>query len=609
MDKVRSLLFVALMLLVPVARGQEVEFLQKSGMYADTFHLELSAPAGYTIRYTLDGCRPTSESAAYIEPLSLSADCYSPVQVFRRQNCPDTNWLERDEVEHIIVVRAALFDGEGRCSSEVGTQAYVVNSLLGRTIHLPVVSLCVDTADLFDYDSGIFVMGANYTPSIVFGSGNYFMRGREWEKKAHFAFMTPDGETYSHDCGIRIHGGRSRAYMQKGFTLYARKEYGDKKFRHRFFDDRDQDRYKRLVLRPWTASWSGAGVEDWLCQLVAKPLSVDALATRPVALFLNGEYWGIYFLQEKSDEHYVEEHYGYDDETVDVLADWGFEVENGSNSAWMSLLWWIINTDLTDDENYRYLSSHVDIEALIDYMLLEVFTSNVDWPSHNVRQWSVQGSKWRWFFFDGDACFADWRENSVVLEQLTCNDSTQEYPSSPIATVLFRRLLERPEIRAQSTDRFGKLIYSHFNHSCTQPLLDSIVAMVADEVPHQVDRFGTPVSASEWSLLVRSMGNYLASRPATMFCDYAAHIGADISDARAAVFPNPSTDAARVGYDTGQDGVTRVTVHDLHGRQVASFTFEAQVGHNEVALPQLPAGGYLVSVGSVRSALVWIVAR
>ena len=599
---------ITLLILMPLAAlGQSVTFSHSSGMYANTFQLELTAQAGYTIRYTLDGCRPTASSAAYTAPMQLSESLYSPVQVFRHQNCPDTNWIERDGVEHIIVVRAALFDDTGTCHSEVATQAYVVNSLLGRTIELPVVSICVDTADLFDYDSGIFVMGANYTPSIVFGSGNYFMHGREWEKEAHFAYMTPDGETYSQDCGLRIHGGRTRSYMQKGFSLYAREEYGDKKFRHSFFPSLDQHRYKRLVLRPWIASWTGAGVEDWLCQQMAAPLRCDHLATRPVILFLNGEYWGIYFLQEKADEHYVEEHYGYEDETVNMLTGWGFETENGVNNDWMAFLWWVINTDLTDDENYRYLNTQIDLDALLDYMLLEVFTSNVDWPANNERHWSAQGSHWRWIFFDGDAGLNNRRDNRVILEQLTCNDSTQEYPSSPIATVLFRRLLERPEFRTLSVDRFAKLIFHHLGYNHTKPMLDSIVALVEDEVRYQAWRFGTPGSTAEWRDRINSIDRYLKTRPASMFEDYAAHIGVDLSQAKAVIFPNPSTGTATLGYDTDWGEVMQATLYDLTGRRIASIDFDTRIGYNEVPLPPMPPGVYVVHVDGIPSALRWVV--
>lgn len=599
-----------LLLLLPLpALGQEVTFSHKSGIYDETFHLHLSAPAGYTIRYTLDGCRPTDSSAVYSTPLQLSEEHYSPVQVFRHQNCPDTNWVDRDEVEHIVVVRAALFDDTGACRSGVASQAYVVNSLLGRAFGLPVVSLCVDTADLFDYDSGIFVMGAHYTPSIVFGSGNYFMHGREWEKQAHFAYMSPGGETFTQDCGLRIHGGRTRSYMQKGFTLYAREEYGAKRFRHRFFPSLGQQRFKRLVLRPWMASWSGAGVEDWLCQHMVAPLQCDHLATRPVVLFLNGEYWGIYFLEEKADEHYVEEHYGYEDSTVNMLSGWGFEVENGINDDWMDLLWWVIGTDLTDDGNYRHLESKIDLGSLLDYMLFEVFTSNVDWPANNERHWSAEGSRWRWIFFDGDACLSYHRDNSVILEQLTCNDSTQEYPSSPIATVLFRRLLERPEFRALSVDRFAKLIYHHLGYNHTKPLLDSIEALVANEVRYQLARFGTPSTTAAWHGKIGNIEQYLKTRPATMFEDYAAHIGVDLSQPKAVIFPNPSAAAATLGYDTDWGGVMQATVHDLAGRRMAHISFDTQIGHNEVRLPTLPPGAYVVSIDGIPSALRWIVVK
>ena len=53
-----------------------------------------------------------------------------------------------------------------------------------------------------------------------------------WERQAHIDYLESDGDTTScklqQDCGVRIQGNYSRSDLQKGFRLYARKDYGEK---------------------------------------------------------------------------------------------------------------------------------------------------------------------------------------------------------------------------------------------------------------------------------------------------------------------------------------------------------------------------------------------
>jgi hypothetical protein len=47
------------------------------------------------------------------------------------------------------------------------------------------------------------------------------MSGKEWERPIHVEFFEKDGTLgFSHDSGVRIHGGWSRKYPQKTFRLY-----------------------------------------------------------------------------------------------------------------------------------------------------------------------------------------------------------------------------------------------------------------------------------------------------------------------------------------------------------------------------------------------------
>ena len=60
--------------------------------------------------------------------------------------------------------------------------------------------------------------------------------------------------------------------------------------------------------------WIQTGGHDYLANRVASNLDLDAMAVREVVVFINGEYWGIYTLEETPDERYLEDHY----EDVDV---------------------------------------------------------------------------------------------------------------------------------------------------------------------------------------------------------------------------------------------------------------------------------------------------
>ena len=556
------------------SQGVSVEFTMNGWFYRDAFTLGLmqhgtNADSGYTIHYTLDGSEPTASSPLYTEPLRLSSIPSPSSDLFKIQNAPDDNWHCPPDVERIIVVRAALFCRGGQRVSAVNTQSYVISSLMGRTIRLPVVSICTDSAGLYDPDTGLAVRGRHFNPTLPNSTGNYFQRGRQWERRASFAFYDPaSGIPFTQDCGLRMHGSSQRARAQKGFSLYARRSYGGSTFRHDFFNtsNTSSPSYRRLVLRPWRTSWSGAGIEDWLCQRLAEPLACDHLATRPVVLFLNGEYWGIYFLEEKADEYYIEEHYGIDHDWVNLLSGRGDFVEHGSGQPWDDLTRWLQEAVLSNPDDYDRFASLVDIDALTDYMLLQILVCNADWPANNVRLWNAPGQPFRWIFYDGDGTLAKYHANRFFLDNLVCNDSAQVYPSSPEATLLFRRLLANPDFVARSIGRMREMATGELEPHRSAALLAEIVEQVEDEVPYQIARFNYPRSMAQWRTSVATIADFLRIKPTTMTADYAAHFA-------------PRSDS---------EPPSEMVVYDIYGRIV-----HTQSG-NRQPTPPLPPGRYFV---------------
>src|SRR5690625_5687340 len=64
--------------------------------------------------------------------------------------------------------------------------------------------------------------GNNYREGR-YNTGNYYQRGRNWEREISFEFFEVNGErAIAQNAGVRIHGGTSRRYAHKSLRIYAR---------------------------------------------------------------------------------------------------------------------------------------------------------------------------------------------------------------------------------------------------------------------------------------------------------------------------------------------------------------------------------------------------
>ena len=81
-----------------------------------------------------------------------------------------------------------------------------------------VVSLVTDPDNLWDYNTGIYVMGPNAWAEAPYGANNqganFWM---DWEKPGNVEIFTAEGETLiSQGCGVKLQGQYSRQQEQKG---------------------------------------------------------------------------------------------------------------------------------------------------------------------------------------------------------------------------------------------------------------------------------------------------------------------------------------------------------------------------------------------------------
>lgn len=582
-----------------VAIGQEVVFSHPGGFYQNSFELKLcpseSISEGTYIYYTTDGSAPTSHSQRYTSPLLLDKRMCSDKEIYKIKTTSDENWTEPENVEKIVVVRAAVIGTDGVRKGPVKTNSYFIESVIGRTSTLPIVSIATDWENLFSTDSGIMVAGKLYNSDDPRYSGNYNQHGKDWERSVNAEFIEPGKVGLSQICGLRIHGDRTRLGVQKGLSLYAREEYGDKKFRYRFFKNLDIDKYKHLVLKPFMAAWSEAGLQDAVCNNIARHLNVDHMSSIPVMLYINGENWGIYYLQEKPDERWVENHNDIDAEIVDVVEDWNGTADNGNGDEFSYLMQWLQHADLRDSATFAYARQNIDIEEFIDYIAFEIFIANKDWPANNMRCWRHDGG-WRWMFFDGDGAIND-RDFDAFGNAIYEGDDT--WPASKESTLMFRKLMENEQFAECFGKRFLSLIGNQLSYEQTGAILEVEKDKIADEIKIQADRFGWPKSKLRWTNAVGRVDKFLKNRETDARKEFEKLWGIEKNVvSNVMLFPNPTSTTTTITFESNADGwATMCAINEL-GQTVMQRDIYCTIGENKVVIDatMLPPGYYSIEI-------------
>ena len=582
-----------LLLLSQMAWAQTVTFSAIGGFYDASFELALQCDAAYQIRYTINGNTPTGVSALYEAPLLLNEELYSKSNIYTIQTACDELFYAPESVQHCITLRAAAFDEAGNRVGPVTTQSYFIRSLDCDTHGLPVMAISADSLDLFDYDTGILVPGRCFDPSESYWTGNFYLSGREWERLVNVEFYEPsDNSGINQQAGLRTHGGTSRRQTQKGLKIYARDEYGKKRFKHKFFESIPNESFKHLVMKPFSYQWFNYGIQDDICNRMAANLDVESVASRPMVLFLNGEYWGIYYLKEKPDAHYLEDHFGNEDTDYNVVSNWyGYQVD-GDTTGFVEMMRWVKNCDLTQEEQYARIGEMIDIDNFIDYYCFELFIANNDWPDNNMRCYQLNDGIWRWIFFDGDDALT--KMDFDVLDNAT-STINMGWPTDSRSTLLFRKLLENKEFRNRFLARFNELLSSQFTYGVTKAYFHDAAALVRGEVPSQCERFGLPLSLGQWEYDITAVNRFLRTRVGNMIDRLDDFFAAEDNNPNIEfLYPNPVSDELHLILWSDGFAVSSIELYDLLGRKLHSQKVVLMAGENQMDLSCPYASGIYV---------------
>ena len=406
--------------------------------------------SGATIYYTTDGSNPVTSSTRkqYSNGIKISKrtgdknvlSAISP-SLFARDG--SSYKVPSDSaVDKCTVLRAVAVDADGT-AGEILTNTYFIENMsqhisgISQSVQaagqdLAVISITMDKDDLFDNEKGIYVTGKDsYNP-------NYSNKGRAWERNCHIDYFETNGTNTSlklaQDCGIRIQGNYSRGNVQKSFRFYAREDYGKKNFKYPFFADlknakgETMDKFKTLVVRDGGNDIFNYKYKDIFMQSFLNEQQSESLSGRPCVVYLDGEYWGYYILQDDYTDNYLQEKRGVEKEQVVIYkgtddptySRYGYKLDEGELPEGETEDYYLRDTlsylkvyDLSDDNAYQtFINKYMCEESALHYYGSMTYLNNrYDWPGKNWCIWrttdttadSLYGDgRWRFMYNDLD---------------------------------------------------------------------------------------------------------------------------------------------------------------------------------------------------------------
>ena len=436
---------------------ESVVFSNNGGFLTESISLSLSGNSiGQTIRYTTDGKRPTSSDLIYSNPIQISDNSTVRARIYQTNYIPSTTF----------------------------SKSYVFDDVP----EIDTVFLTTDPDNLFDEETGIYVFGeaGTYDTWQPYFGANFW---EDWERPVHISYYKSETNEVEaeFDGGIKIFGGWSRGQNpQRSLALFARGQYGYSKFEESFFEELSYDDFQSLVLRNSGQDWTRSSIKDITLTSLMRGSGLDFQEHNAVATYINGEYWGLYNMREKTNEHMLASKHNIDANEITILP-------GGDYTDYNSLIDYVASIDLSVEANFEYVKDRVDLVNYALYQAANIYYNNTDWPGNNIKFWNHPNGKWRWIMYDTDFGFGPyWNPGNFWEDTLSFALETNgpDWPNPPWSTLLFRKLTTNIGFRNQFINRYADEMNTRFLADNVKNHINLLHDKIASEIPFHYDRWG-----------------------------------------------------------------------------------------------------------------------
>lgn len=475
----------------------DIQFSETRGYKSAAFQLTLSTETeGASIYYTTDGTVPSISSTLYTAPLQISTITTIRAVAIKNGHLDSPvntrTWLFMEEVLSQSTSTPSGWPNSysvnnhkleyGMNSSIVNSSKYTEGIRRGLT-NIATISMVTDLKNLFDASTGIYV--------------NPLGDGVEWERPASLELIDPSGgDEFQIEAGIRLRGAASRTSSnpKHSFRFFFRSKYGGS-LKFPLFGDEGVSEFDKVDLRTsqnYSWAYEQTPYDTFIRETFARDSQRDVgmpyTRSRYYHLYINGQYWGIYQTQERSETSYAESYLGGDKDDWDCIktepSTRATVVSEGTSTAITALHsiainegfagvyatnYWRIKGMNPDGTVNPDLPQYLDEDNLLEYMLNVYVTCDTDSP---ISVWGgfannlfalydrVDPSGFKWFRHDaehamGGRRFLGYGENFNLVEQGWNNYDTF-VKFNPMR--LHQKLMEHPDYRMKFIDLYQKRV-------------------------------------------------------------------------------------------------------------------------------------------------------
>lgn len=429
------------------------------GAYVSETGLSVSLSAEGTIYYTLDGSDPDTGSKVYSGPISI---------------------------DNTTVLRAAALE-DGKLLSSIYTATFLVQ----ESHSIPVVSLVTD-------------------PDNLWGSKGIYKSGditiKEEKRAANISYTGSDG-SFSLDCEISLHGATTvTAFDKKSFTVRFQDNY-DGPLYYDVFEDGEVTVFSSLIVRAAHESTYSSHLRDAMMGSITSEYC-DTLVSQKykyVALYLNGEYWGLYALRE---QHTAEHYASYMDVPADTVTKVHYCTDEVTSLS--DLYKSLSETNLRIPSNYEYVKSIFDLSSFADWIIFQSYVGNLDVNGNMRYYYSTADGLWRCGLVDVDL---------GMFGKAAFSEICDTFHHGKLVTAL----LQNEEFRDLVARRLAELLEGPLSDAAMAARIDSMCDEIRDEIVQESARWG--YSSAIWNIFVQEVRDYCDGRVEYVIQDFCAQVG------------------------------------------------------------------------------------
>jgi hypothetical protein len=331
------------------------------------------------------------------------------------------------------------------------------------------------------------------------------------ERLAYISFYEPDGSLgVGFPAGIKPKGAGTVVYSQKSLSINLRAGYGQSSVTYPFWPGYDFDTFSALVVRNGGQDWDSARIRDSFTSALVEGMNVDNSATRPVVVYINGVYNGLYDLNEDQNGEFLQTHYGADGDTVEFIRRNQTPIKGDSKDI-KRVRQFAENKDLGDDAVFAEFTQWVDVDYFTDYFIAQTYICNSDMFNQKYWRTTDYSIKWRPVFFDLDFAFKTAQRD--IIGQYFNPKGVPSFDKSLTYFEIYIGLKKNAAWREHCVERYVEVVETYFNAPRATALFDQMVAAIRPEMPRQIARWGKPNSMNEWEDSVQQMRSFIEQRP------------------------------------------------------------------------------------------------